>query len=337
MQQPEFEVVKGDCQISREREVLVPLHDLSSKERSDEFSDFFLTGISNASGNARTLLASAGTSSAAIREMVANPGKLYRVVEGGVTTIEGTDLVRGAVWRSGADGKGMKELTKFAEVGQTARIASTFVSQGMLIYIACELNDIKKGISEIQNELFESEVSRMKGCVRFTGTALRHYGVHHEKGLLFNAIQSLETEVDPLLDAIMRQVRRTPASTSFFGMGKNELKGFYDEALSAVICLLKGMVALSILYSVADPDFGKKELSKLLDSFFENKDMVVWLKKAGSELAYKGYGDKYRARIEKMNESLNMQRQLLVAPNVGVMLTGRQIADLQLPMAGECR
>ena len=335
MEQAKFDIVKSAIQISRAGEVLVPLHDTPMKG-ADEFSDFFSTGMNNASGNARTLLASMGASSAAMREIVANPDKVYRVVEGGVTTIEGTDLVHGAIWRSGTDGKGLKEMTKFAEVGQTAKIASTFVSQGMLIYIACELNDIKKGISEIQNELFESEVSHMKGCIRFAGTALRHYRKHHEKGLLFNAIQSLETAVDPLLDAIMRQVRRTPANTSFLGTSKKELKGYYDEALSAVICLLKGMIALSILYSVVDPDFGKEELSNLLASFLGNKDMVVWLHKAGIALAQNGYGEKYREIVEKMEKSLKLQRQLLVVPNVGLMLTGKQIADLQLSMADEC-
>ena len=323
-----YEIVKQGTDITSATEVLVPLRDVAGLS-CDEFADFFSIGADNAYKNAQTLLGSAGAASVAVREAASNPGKLYRIVEGGVTQIDGTDgLVRGAVWKSGADGTGMKEMAKFAEVGQAAKVASTFVSQGMLIYIACELNDIKRGIADIQNELFEAEVSRMKGCIRFAGTALRYYRQRGEKDIIVNAIQSIETEVDPLLDAIMRQVRRLPPKTSFLKVDKEELKASYDAALSALLCLLKGMLVLSILYSVSDPDFGKEEFVRLIDSVIGNNAIINWLNKAGQSLSLNGYGDKYRERIESLVKSLNVQKRVLSAQSVGLLLTGQQMAKL---------
>ncbi len=296
----------------------------------DEFVDFFSVGNEVGNGNARDALSKLGASSVVLREAATNPGKLYQLVEGGVTPVEGSDgLVRGVLWRSAPDGKGVKEMAKFAEVGQAAKIATTFFSQGMLIYIASELNAIKKQMAEIQNELFESEVSRMKGCVRFAGTALRHYRRNGNKELLFNAIQSVETEVDPLLDAIMRQVRRIPTTTSLLGQNKDELKHSYDEALSATMWLLRGMVALAVLYSVTDPEFGKGELNGLLRDFLDNREIVKWLQSAGKTLSQKGFGEKFCTRIGSMEKSLKEQQRVLSAPSCGVLLTGQQLVELQ--------
>ena len=296
----------------------------------DEFSDFFSVGNEVCNGNARAVISSLGASSVVLREAANNPGKLYQLVEGGVTPVDGSGgLVRGVVWRSAPDGKGVKEMAKFAEVSQTAKLAATFFAQGMLIYIASELNAMKKQISEIQNELFESEVSRMKGCVRFAGTALRHYRRNGNKELLFNAIQSVETEIDPLLDAIMRQVRRMPSTTSVFGQNKEELKHSYDEAISATMWLLRGMVALAVLYSVTDPEFGKGELNRLLKDFLSNREIVEWLQRAGKTLTQKGFDEKLSTRIGSMVKSLNEQNRVLAAPSCGVLLTGRQLVELQ--------
>lgn len=313
------------------REPLVPLK-IPTLPEDDEFADFFAAGKDAENATFQELLPMAGAGSVMMREALSRPDQCYRLVKGGMTPIEGSDgLFRGVTWNSGADGTGVKEMAQFAEVGQAAKIASTFFSQGMLIYIACELNDIKKGIADIQEELFQGEVSRMKGCIRFAGTALRHYRQHREKTLLFNAIQSVETEIDPLLDVIMRRLRKTPTQTSLLGMGKDELKKIYDESLSAVVWLLKGMVALAVLYSVSDPEFGKNELSRLLRSFLgqRNNEILNWLKSAGGTLAQKGYGSKSKERIVSMGKAVEDQVKVLSAPSSGLVLTGRQLQELQ--------
>jgi len=312
------------------RVALVPWLDSSAMvPAGDEFSDFFSVGEFAGRVNAQNLLSTIGASSVAIREAATNPGRLYQLVEGGVSPIEGSDgLVRGVVWRSAPEGRGIKEMAKFKEIGQAAKIASTFFSQGMLIYIASELNAIKKQVSEIQNELFEAEVSRMKGCVRFAGTAMRHYRRNGDKGLLFNAIQSVETEVDPLLDAIMRQMRRTPTKTSLFGMKEAELKQSYDEALSATMWLIRGMVALAVLYSVTDPEFGKSELNNLLKTMMDNRGIQNWLMDAGKTLTQKGFDEKCYTRIEGLRRSVELQHRVLSAPSSGILLTGRQLVEL---------
>lgn len=275
------------------------------------------------------LLVVSGASSVTVREAI-NPDKVYRLVKGGITEVPGSGgNIRGVEWRCGLDGKGMRKFAEFKQVGNAVKLASTFFSQGMLIYIACELNDIKKGIVEIQDELFESEVSKMKGLIDSAGRTLRLYRRNRDTDLLNNAIQPLGAEIVPLLEAIVRRVRRLPSETSLFGPSASTVKANYDKVMSAIIWLLKGMVALCLLYSVHDPEFGKAEMINLLDKFREAKELGEWLAKVGRTLAMKDYGEKYYDDVVRMEKTLLCQHKVLSASNVGISLSGRQLLELQ--------
>jgi len=313
-------------------EVLIPLRGDVDLQKSDDLADLFSASTESNHTFWRDHLTTLGAASSAVREALSHPDGIYRLVEGGVTPVEGSKgLVRGAQWCSGAEGKGMKQMALFKEAGRTAALASTFFSQSMMIYIAYELNDIKKGIEDIKSEMFNAEVSRMKGCVRFAGTVLRHYRRNGDKVLLFNAVQSLETEVDPLLDAIIRKTRQLPTDTKFMKVSDSDLERSFYEIRSAVVWLLKGMVALSIVYSVTDADFGKGELLHLLKDFSEgNRAIIDWLEHAGHSLSLKGGDTGYvvKENIVRMKENVQKQIKVLEAPRVGLLLTGRQLAAL---------
>ena len=309
-------------------EALVPWQ-VQQLPSNDVLYEFFEAGDTARRMTAQDLFAVTGASSVAVREAI-NPDKFYRLVKGEISEIPGSGgNIRGVEWRSGSEGKGMKKFAEFKQVGNAVKLASTFFSQGMLIYIAAELNDIKKGIAEIQNELFESEVSKMKGLIDSAGRTLRHYRRNQDTDLLNNAIQPLGAEIVPLLDAIVRRVRRLPSETSLFGPRASTIKANYDEVMSAIIWLLKGMVALCLLYSVHDPEFGKAEMKKLLGKFREAKELSEWLVKVGRTLAMKDYGEKYYDDVVRMGETLKCQREVLSAPNVGISLSGRQLLELQ--------
>lgn len=312
--------------------LLIPWRNLpATTGMRDELGDLFQAGDASGGTTLNELLPEVGAASAAVREALKNPDQIFRLVEGGMSPVKGgKDLLRGGVWKSGAEGKGMLEMAKFKQVGRAAALASTFFSQGMLIYVAHELNQIRKQLADIKTELFQSEVSRMKGCVRFAGTALRYYQKNREKGLVFNAIQSVETEIDPLADAILRKLNRTPSKTAFLGMSAADLKTAYIESREAVLWLLKGLVSLAVLYSVADPVFGKQELKRAFSELIANDGIFNWMDRAGRELTNKGqFGEEQVALIKNIAHKLKQEVTLLDAPRTGILISGRQILELE--------
>ena len=329
--------VLSDWTAEEPQEVLLPLENFPVDSAADDLFEFVSAAETARNDALRGLLSEVNVGAAVrlAREAAARPDRLYRLVEGGVTPVKGAPhLVRGAQWASGAEGSGLKKMALFREVGSTAALASAFFSQGLLVYVATELNRLRTDLEGLRADLFQAEVSRMKGCVRFAGTALRHYGLHWEKALLFNAIQSLETEVDPLLDAVMRRVRARPAQASAWGNGAERLEASYEEVFGAVIWLLKGMSVLAVLYSVTDPDFGRRELDRLLRDFHGRwRDVGRWLSLAGRALAEKGYGSDPRERIVSLDRTVSDQVAMLRAPRRGLLIEGRRLAALLSPVA----
>lgn len=204
-----------------------------------------------------------------VLQAIKNDGTLYRLVSNTKLSAAENGLKYGV--ERGADGA-IKGHGKFAKVGgTTAVVASQVLAQGMLIQMSFQLQALQAAVDDIKNDLFESKIDDLTGCVESVVYAITVFGSNGDKGPISSAIAQVIPSFEILLGAVKREIVRID-SKSYFWSTKNWFGKSVQQATAercaqigrGLKCLAYSIDTISKGYSICDQRTGLNVAKQLV-------------------------------------------------------------------------
>lgn len=187
-------------------------------------------------------------------------GSLYKVI--GEPLQQNSNGNYSGVYR-GENGK-ITGHAEFEKAGvNAARIASQVFAQGMLISIACDLQEIKHDLQDIKDELFFDHVGEVISILQTVEKEIETYQFGHEEKMA-DLRRELSTKTNDLRQAVSRRLEKLSPSITLwdnwnpFRPKHDQITAELNLLIPAIETLIKGITVSAELYSLIGPEQGIK-------------------------------------------------------------------------------